>query len=499
VIEPAEAKGREATAEGERDSRGRRELRALSWSAISAVGGALINLGRAVLLSRLLQPDQFGLFGLVLFALSAAAMLSDLGMGRFAIVASFSGPAEERRFLDTAWTVGAARGAALSVLMVCLAEPYAAAVHQPELAPLLAACSVWLLLVDLASPGVMLLYRHLEQRSLALLRLGTDLSGLAVTALLAWHMRTAWALVIGSLAGAGIGTALSYAVHPYRPRLTVDRKMFRRGFVQGRHIALVVALAFVLTQVDNLIVGRLLGAAALGVYLFAYRLATLPIDHMQAVVGAVAMPAYVHHRSRGPAALAAQLQRVLAPSTALLCAGLLPAVLLRREIVLLLGGARWAEAAPLLPPLLLLALLRCTCIHLNTLLQSVERAELDARAKLVEAALFVPGCALAVQAWGLRGASWAGTLVYALAIVQRTRALRQVVPGQVQAVTLAWGRPALVALGLAAAGLMAERGGASPLWVAPAALAAYVALVLRLEPLLPQLLRRLLARLVPHS
>jgi lipopolysaccharide exporter len=277
--------------------------------------------------------------------------------------------------------------------------------------------------------------------------------------------------------------------------LAVDGKMFWRGFVQGRHIALVATLAFVLTQVDNLIVGRLLGAAALGVYLFAYRLATLPIDYVQAVVGAVAMPAYVHHRSRGPAALAVQLQRVLTPSTALLCAGLLPAVLLRREIVLLLGGAPWAEAALLLPPLLLLALLRCTCIHLNTLLQSVERADLDARAKLVEAALFVPGCALAVQAWGLPGASWAGTLVYALAIVQRTRALRQVVPGQVQAVTVAWGRPALVALGLAAAGLMAERGGASPLWVAPVALAAYVALALRLEPLLPQLLRRLLARL----
>jgi hypothetical protein len=113
VIESAVANSTEATAEGGSDSRGPRELRALSWSAISAVGGALINLGRAVLLPRLLQPDQFGLFGLVLFALSAAAMLTDLGMGRFAIVATFSGPDEERRFLDMAWTVGAARGVAL--------------------------------------------------------------------------------------------------------------------------------------------------------------------------------------------------------------------------------------------------------------------------------------------------------------------------------------------------------------------------------------------------
>jgi polysaccharide transporter, PST family len=465
-------------------------MRALSWSAVSTIGGALINLGRTVLLSRLLQPEQFGVFGLIVFALSAAATLSDFGMGRFAIVAKFSGPVEQRRFLDTAWTMGLARGAALSVLMACLATPYAAAVHQRELAPLLATCSAWFLIGALASPGTSLLYRQLEQRSLALLRLTTDFFGFAITALLAWHMRTAWSLVIGWLAGAAFGTAVSYAAHPYRPDFAFDREMLRRGFAQGRHIALVVALSFVTTQIDNLIVGRLLGAAALGVYLFAYRLASLPIDHIQAVAGSVAMPAYVHHRFGRPSVLGAQLRRVLIPSTALLCAGLLPMLLLRREIVLLLGGVRWAEAAPLLPPLLLLALLRCSCIHLGTFLQSVERAELEARAKLLEAALFIPGCVLAVQAWGLLGASWAGALVYALAIVQRTAAIRQVLPGQVRAVTSAWGRTALSAVVIGAAGLLAERSGASPLWVAPSALCIYIPAVLCLEPMLRQKLQR---------
>jgi O-antigen/teichoic acid export membrane protein len=499
MSDPKAAAAAEAAANSASDSRKGREIRALSWSAVSTIGGALINLGRAILLSRLLQPEQFGVFGLVVFALSAAAMLSDLGMGRFAIVANFSGAAEQRRFLDTAWTVGIARGAALSIVMACLAQPYAAAVHQRGLAPLLAACSAWFLIGSLANPGTLLLYRQLEQRSLALLRLGTDLCGLAITALLAWEMRTTWSLVIGWLAGAAFGAAVSYVVHPYRPRFTLDREMFRRGFVQGRHIAVVVALSFVTTQVDNLIVGRLLGAAALGVYLFAYRLATLPIDHVQAVAGSVAMAAYVRHRCGQPAALAAQLQRVLIPSTSLLCAGLLPVLLLRREIVLLLGGARWADAAPLLPPLLLLSLLRCTCIHLGTLLQSVERAELEARAKLLEAALFIPGCALAVQAWGLQGASWAGALVYALAIAQRTRALRQVLPGQVLAVTAAWSRTAVAALGMSVAGLLAEQRGASPLWVAPAALLGYVALALRLEPMLLQRVQQLFARRVVRA
>jgi O-antigen/teichoic acid export membrane protein len=472
-------------------SRGRRELRALSWTAASTIGGAVINLGRAALLSRLLPPEQFGLFGLVFFALSAASLLSD-GMGRFAIVASFEGRAEQRRFLDTSWTVSLARSAALGVVIACLARPYAQAVRQVELAPLLAICSAWLLIAALESPGTVLLYRQLEQRSLALRRLGADLFGFFVTAVLAYRTRSASALVIGLLAGTGLSTALSYAMHPYRPKLAFDRGMFGRGFAQGRHIAVAVALTFVTTQVDNLIVGRLMGAAALGIYLFAYRVATLPIEYIQAMAGSVAMPAYLQHRSESPIALAAQLRRVLEPSTALLCAGLLPVLLLRREIVVLLGGVRWIDAAPLLPPLLLLALLRCTCIHLGTLLQSLERAELEARAKIVEAALFIPGCVLAVKTMGLPGASWTGAAVYALAVVQRTRALRQVLPGQIRTVTLAWGRVAMVALGLAVSGLFVESSGASPLWVTPLAVLAYVAAVLHFEPTLRQRLRQLL-------
>ncbi|MBS0421279.1 MAG: oligosaccharide flippase family protein [Proteobacteria bacterium] len=470
-----------------------RELRALSWTAVSTVGGTLITVGRAALLARLLSPDDFGLFGLVFFALSALSTLTDLGFARLIIVAKFEDAGQERRFLDTAWTAHLLRSIILAVLVVCFAVPYATSVHEPRLIPLLVVSSAWLIVAALASPGSLLLYRQLEQRALALARLGSDLVGLLITAALAWSLPSPWVLVIGFLCGAALTTLASYVIHPYRPRFAWDGASFQRGFAQSRYIAIVTAMTFVTTQVDNYLVGRILGPAALGLYLFAYRLAALPVEMLQTVVNSVAMPAFARHRDDGASVLADQLRRVLVPTTALLCAGLLPAVLLRDELVSLLGGDHWTAAGPLLVPLFLIAVLRCTAIQMGTLLQSVGRAQLDALGKSVEAALFIPACAWSVTIWGLPGACWTGVAVYFLAVVLRTASVSVVLPGRQWAVTLDWARSALPAGIFALAGSIAEARGASHMWVAAVALALYLLTVV-LQPHLLERVAALVAR-----
>jgi O-antigen/teichoic acid export membrane protein len=197
-----------------------------------------------------------------------------------------------------------------------------------------------------------------------------------------------------------------------------------------------------------------------------------------------ALPAYTRLREQGAAALAGRLRLTLSAVTFLLCAAFVPALLLRRELVLLVGGHRWVEAASLVPPVLLLCLLRSANIQLGTLLLALERADLDARVKLGEALLFVPGCALAVAWYGSAGAAWAGALSYGLALAARSQVTLALLPGEGAAVRAAWARPALSGLLCGLSGLWMERAGAAPLLVAPLALAVFLLLALRLDPAL---------------
>jgi O-antigen/teichoic acid export membrane protein len=458
------------------------------------VAGAALVLVRSAVLARLLRPEDFGLFGLVAFALAAVTTFTDFGLQRATLVQRFRDAAEQARYLDTCWTAQLLLGALLWLLVAALAWPYAAAMAEPRLAPLLAAAPAALVLVALYSPGLLLLQRDLDQRPLVLLKLGCDALALLITALLALRWPSAWALVLGYLAAPALVAAGSWRVRPWRPRLLFDRAQLGRGLGQGRHLVVVGALTFVTTQVDNLIVGRLAGPAALGLYLFAYRLCSLPIDLIQQAVGVVALPAYAQLRPLGPAALGARHRTVLTATTAAVCGALLPATLLRRELVLVLGGSRWLEAAALLPPLFLLAALRVPSIQHGTLLLSLERSDLDARAKVVEAGFFVAACVWAVQRFGLEGACWAGTVTYGLTFLQRSVAAEKVVPGEGRSFLGAWARIALPAIACAGAGLLAERAGVPSLLVAPGALLLWAALVVGLEPTLPVIVRGVLLR-----
>ena len=110
---------------------------ALRGSAAEFAGYAAsqaLRLGGNLVLSRLLFPEAFGLSSLVSVFLVGLQLLSDVGLEP-SVVQNERG--DERRFLDTVWTIQAVRGALLALLAVLLARPAAWLYGEPQLAPLL--------------------------------------------------------------------------------------------------------------------------------------------------------------------------------------------------------------------------------------------------------------------------------------------------------------------------------------------------------------------------
>jgi O-antigen/teichoic acid export membrane protein len=471
-------------------------LRAVSWSTAGTVGSAVLAFGRSAVLAHLLRPEDFGLFGLALFAAVAANQFTDFGLSTAALVERFDSADEQDRFLGTVWTAQLGRAAGLGLLVLAGAATYGRIMGDTRLASLLAALAIWPLLVAAGNPGLLVMQRQLDQRPLAQMRWITETLGLILTVGAAWVWRSPWALILGFLASAALGCAGSHLVAARRPVLHFDRALLRRGIRLGKYAAMVAALALVTTQVDNLIVGRILGAAVLGIYLFAYRVASLPVEVIQSAFSGVMVPLYAGLRDQGLHDVRRHFSRVLSITTTALCSVLVPAFFLRREIVAIVGGTHWSAAVPLLPPLLLLVLLRGTMIQLGTLLSGLGRIDLDARSKMAEAALFVPACVVGVHALGAAGAAWAGAASYGLGVAVRLLAVSRVLSVPAHRVARSWLRVIVVALGCVAAGGWLEAGGASHLLVAPVAAVALAGAMLGIDPALRYEARRLCLRLV---
>jgi len=187
----------------------------------------------------------------------------------------------------------------------------------------------------------------------------------------------------------------------------------------GRSLFVVGILTFVTTQFDNLVVGRYLGAAVLGGYLLAYRLASIPVEFWGKVVGAVMLPAYAGVHSDRPDDIPTLFTRINLMSSAALVSVMGLIALFPKEIVALLYGKQWLPAARFLTVLVLVGLFRGLAQTVSPLLIGVGRPDLDAKCKIAEAIFFVPLTYWAVIRFGAFGAAWTGAFCYAGAYVLR--------------------------------------------------------------------------------
>src|SRR5690606_13269317 len=122
------------------------------------------------------------------------------------------------------------------------------------------------------------------------LAVSTKLIGFLITVGLAVALRNYWALIAGIIAARLSQTAISYFIHPFRPRPSLaqwrDIFSFSKWVLGGN----VVRYAY--NRADYLVIGRIADAAALGVYAIAQEIATLVTSELSAPVRRALLPGF---------------------------------------------------------------------------------------------------------------------------------------------------------------------------------------------------------------
>jgi len=230
----------------------------------------VLRLGSNLILTRLLFPAAFGLMSIVTVLMTGLYLLSDVAV-QPCVVQSRRG--DDPAFLNTAFTLQAMRGAALALLMLILAKPAAWFYREPELAPLVAFGSLQLLFGGLHSTSIFTLRRGLRLGWVNGLELAQTLVGLTITIALARVHKSAWSLVIGTVAACAAYVAASHLLPvPYRNRFHWDKEAARELSQFGRWVMGSSAATFLGSQSDRILVGRFLGVTWLGVYSIALTL-----------------------------------------------------------------------------------------------------------------------------------------------------------------------------------------------------------------------------------
>lgn len=268
-----------------------------SGSVLLGFGGAnLLRLASNLVLTRLLFPEAFGLMALVQVFLVGFATFSDIGITT-SIITSPRG--EEKKFLNTAWTLQVIRGVVLWVFACLIAYPLASLYDEPMLVPLLQVMGISLVVRGFFSTNGPTAGRNLAYGRLTILELISQLVGAIAMIAAAYVYQSVWSLVVGTLLGGLVHTVLSHKALPgIKNEFAWDWECFGEIFHFGKYLFFSTLAGFFVKQGDRAILGAYISLSLLGVYNIGMFLGTAPLLLGQRAFSSLIVPLY---RMRPPA------------------------------------------------------------------------------------------------------------------------------------------------------------------------------------------------------
>jgi O-antigen/teichoic acid export membrane protein len=380
-----------------------RVARGGAWIFALRLGSQLLNLLRLIVLARLLAPGDFGLMGIALLGMATLQTLSEPGFRAALIQRKESAEG----YLDTAWTIGLLRGASLCALLFFAAPHIAEFFGSPAATAMVRAIGISALLQGAINIGTVRFQKELEFDKQFTYQLSGTVVDFFVAIAAALLLRNAWALLLGLLAGDLVRLVAGYVMVSYRPRLELDWKKARELWRYGRWILGVTVLTFLATQGDDLVVGRALGATALGLYQLAYRISNLPATEFSRLISTVTFPAFSKVQENLEL-LRRSYIKVLRFSS--LCAFPVAALIfvLAGEFTAVVLGEKWLPMVPAMRILAITGLCR-SIAGPGPLFMAIGKPEL--RTRMQAAGLFVMAILIVplTLRWGIAGAAAAAT------------------------------------------------------------------------------------------
>lgn len=327
------------TAEATGHSLTHRTITGMFWMLTGSGLQAVLKIVVISILARLLTPADFGVIGASLVVISFLEIFGKLGLAP-AIVQR---PDLNETHIKTGQTASIVLGCLMGLLLFALAPAMAALFHMQSLEPVVKVLALAFPLKGLATVPEALMQRQMRFREMAAINISSYVLGYATVSIaLAALGFGVNALVIGILAQAAL-TRLSFFFLIRLPSgFSLDRTALRQLLTFGGGMTLSSLGNFFALNLDNIIVGRWLGAEALGIYSRAYQFLMQPTALIGGTIDRVLFSAMGEAQGDG-----ARIDRAYRHSLAIVAMVTLPLsaalVILAPEVIELLLGPRWTS------------------------------------------------------------------------------------------------------------------------------------------------------------
>lgn len=313
------------------------------------MGANIARIASAILilpfLARVLSPADFGLIQIAAPFLFFLMIFNDLGMGPALIRAVNPSP----RLWPTAFWASLVAAIVMMLVLLLLAPAVAWFFNEPRAQSVLQALALTMLVAGvMIVPGAWMM-RTMQFKAMSIIEVVSVSAGIAVAVGGAFSGWGVWSLVAQQVTMFTLksGLILTFSGSPLR----LKRSLFDFSWAELRGIMGFSGMMtnarmiwFATHNVDNMIIGRVLGAAALGFYSIAFRIMMMPIEIFANGLANVLMPTLAQVQDDLPRVRAAMLRtyRIISLFTFPIMAGV---AALAQPLTIFILGEKMAPAA----------------------------------------------------------------------------------------------------------------------------------------------------------
>lgn len=371
----------------------------------------LLSFIKTIVIARILSPYQFGLFGIATLVLVFVEILTETGVNIFLVQKK----EDIDKYISTSWIVSVIRGALISLVILLTSSFVSNFFKAPASFNLLLFISAVPLLRGFINPSIVKFQKELKFTSELYYRTGTFFVETVFSIFLVVLTKSVEGLIWGMIIGVVFEIFISHLMIKPRPTLSFNPELFREVVGFGKWITASTIFNYFYQHGDDMAVGRILGTRSLGIYDMAYRISLIPISDIADVIFRVTFPVYVKisgdmHR----------LRRAFIRSLSLVILLVLPICIILflfpREIITLILGDKWIEAASVLRVLAVFGFIRAISVFSSTVFLSLGKQNINTLVSLVGLSGLGLTIVPFVLRWGLLGAAFSALVGTSLTI-----------------------------------------------------------------------------------
>jgi PST family polysaccharide transporter len=377
-----------------------RVAKSAGWIVGGRVIMGLFGFLNTIIVARLLVPDDFGIVAIGLTTMQILTNLSDIGVSQAVIKFRDA----DRADLDTLFTLSAIRGAVIAAFLAA-AAPYAASFYgDARVFWVFLGVGAYPLLTGFINPRFYEFERLLDYSKEFFAAIVNKLAGVIVSIAIAVVFQSYWAIILGLATNGLVQLILSYAMRPYRPRVSfasLRRVLSFSGWLTG--VGLMSALN---NKLDPLVLARAVGVGGAGHYFMGLQLAELPTREIAFPATRAIYPGLSELQGDPARANQAFLKGVEAMA-AIATPAAIGFALVARDLVPLLLGDKWQDAVPVVEIITPVMVLQMPLLATQYYAMALGSTRLVFLRELMFFIIRTPIFIWAAVAHGLVGAAWA--------------------------------------------------------------------------------------------